>query len=87
MHALYHVFLCTVLLPVLGMLILCGLLSRQLLAMSALAICLCSLFLSCLLLLLLLLLLLVVVVIVVVVVVVVVVVTLAAVHFGSLKNH
>jgi len=28
-HTLYHVFLCTVLLPVLGMLILCGLLFRQ----------------------------------------------------------
>ena len=28
-HTLYHVFLCTVLLPVLCMLILCGLLSRQ----------------------------------------------------------
>jgi len=28
-HKLYHVFLCTVLLLVLGMLILCGLLSRQ----------------------------------------------------------
>ena len=29
MHTLYHFFLCTVLLPVLGMLILCGLLSLQ----------------------------------------------------------
>ena len=29
MHTLYHVFLCTVLLPVLGMLILYGLLSHQ----------------------------------------------------------
>jgi len=28
-HTLYHVFLCTVLLPVLGMLILYGLLSHQ----------------------------------------------------------
>jgi len=28
-HTLYHVFLCTVLLPGLGMLILCDLLSRQ----------------------------------------------------------
>jgi len=28
-HTLYHVFLCTVLLPVLGMLILCGLLPHE----------------------------------------------------------
>ena len=46
-HTLHHVCLCTVLLPVLGMLILCGLLSRQI--VSKVCTCylsLCSIFLS-----------------------------------------
>ena len=46
-HTLYHVFLCTVLLPVIGMLILCGLLSHQI--FSKVCTCylsVCSIFLS-----------------------------------------
>jgi len=38
MRKLYHVFLCTVLLPVLGMLILCGLLSNFLQSLYLLSI-------------------------------------------------
>jgi len=46
-HTLYHVFLCAVLLPVLGMLILCGLLSRQIVGtVCSCYLSLCSIFLS-----------------------------------------
>ena len=46
-HTHYHVFLCIVLLPVLGMLILCGLLSRQIVGtVCTCYLSLCSIFLS-----------------------------------------
>ena len=46
-HTLYHVFLCTVLLLVLGMLILCGLLSHQIVGkVCSCYLSLCSIFLS-----------------------------------------
>ena len=46
-HTLYHVFLCNVLLPVLGILLLCGLLSRQIVGkVCTCCLSLCSIFLS-----------------------------------------
>ena len=46
-HTLYHVFLCSVILPVLGMLILCGLVSRQIVGkVCTCYLSLCSIFLS-----------------------------------------
>jgi len=45
-HTLYHVFLCTILLPALGMLILCGLFSHQIVGIvSICCLSLCSIFL------------------------------------------
>jgi len=46
-HTPYHVFLCTILLPVLGMLILCGLFSRQIVGkVCTCYLSLCTIFLS-----------------------------------------